>query len=103
MANRRDQHPFYFENGGTMNEESASVVTRHLKNLAIQIDGEFAATVTVMVRLDPSLSFVPLSSVMSPDIVYPPNDASYSDVKLTITDYVSGQVVAKLVGRTSQE
>lgn len=104
MANRRDVHSFFFETlGGEGDEESAPIIARHLKNTAIQISGTFEADVSVMTRIDPALDFSELAALTAPGFVFPTNDASMHDYKVVIDNYVSGTVVAKLVGRTSQE
>jgi hypothetical protein len=107
MANRRDPHWFKFgEDYATTasgDGDSAPIVTRHLKNLMIQVDGEFQADITVKTRLDPSLSYLDLVTLSAPGFVAVPNDASMSDVTVVVSGYVSGSIRALLVGRTSQE
>lgn len=107
MATRRDKHWFKFgvnfATSAAADGDSAPIVTSHLKNLMIQIAGTFTADVTIKTRLDPSLEFVELSTISAGALVAMPNDAPVSDVMITVSNWVSGEVSALLVGRTSQE
>lgn len=107
MANRRDKHWAKFgpsfATTASADGDSESIVTSHLKNLAIQVGGTFVADVTIKVRLDPSLELIEIATVSAASLVPIPNDAAVSDVMITISGYVSGGVKALLVGRTAQE
>ncbi len=103
MARRRDPHPFKMAADGQGDGTSERVITRHLKNVGIQIDGTFQADVSVQTRLAPALSFIEITQVSGPALVPIPNDMPVYDVQLVVTNYVSGEIEGLLVGRTSQE
>lgn len=106
MANRRDKHSFKTSSDSTVFDadgDSKRVITRHLKNCVIQVNGTFSADVTVMTRVDTSFAFVELGTLSGPGMIAIPNDAPVEDVKIAVSGYVSGELSAILVGRTSQE
>jgi hypothetical protein len=107
MAARRDKHVFKF--GGSFAQTatgdgtSEPVITSHLRNLLIQVNGTFEADVSVQTRVDPSLDFLELSQLSAPGFVSIPNDAPVSDVQIVVSNYVSGSIKCVIVGRTAQE
>ncbi len=105
MANRRDPHTFCFGNAlsATANGDSEPIIARHLKNVVVQIDGTFVATVSVRTRVESTLSFIEIAAVTAKALVPIPNDAAVHDVMLVVSGYVSGSLTGTLVGRTSQE
>ena len=94
---RNDSLPFSFtDDDGEANEVSKTIIGGHYWGHVIQIDGTFVADVTVEVRVSASLGFAPLTTVSGQAIV--PIGYPVHSVRLTITNYVSGQVVAAYAG-----
>lgn len=94
---RNDPLPFKFENDdGEGNETSYAIVVGHYWGHAIQIDGTFTASVTVQVRLSQNLGYVDLQTVTGKALVAIGHPVE--SVRLVISGYSSGQVVAAYAG-----
>lgn len=94
---RNDPLPFVFETSdGEANETSAPIVAGHYWGHVVQIDGTFAADVTVQVRVSNSLSYADVQTVSGPAII--PIGYPIQSVRLVIANYTSGQVVAAYAG-----
>lgn len=103
MSHRRDKYTVKFPTNGTANEIGELPPLVALRNIAIQVDGEFTADVALEVKLAPELSFVELTTVSTPSFLSIPNDAPIYAARLVISNYVDGAVVAVAVGRTAQD
>lgn len=94
---RNDPLPFTFvADDGEANETSTPIITGHYWGHAIQIDGTFVADVTVEVRLSQSLGFIAMQTVSDKALI--PIGHPIESVRLTIANYVSGQVVGAYAG-----
>lgn len=81
---------------GTTNPESVG----HLRQLAVQIDGTFTASIKIQGRLHPSLGMVDLATVSAPGITA--ITTPVSDIQLTVSGYASGTIVAWFAGFNAQ-
>lgn len=103
MSNRRDPYFFTLPNDGQADGIGTVPPIAYLRNIAIQIDGTFVADISLEVQLVPALSFVELATTSAPTLLTIPNDAPVHQIRLVVSNYVSGQIVAALVGRTARD
>lgn len=69
----------------------------HLRDVAVQVDGTFVATIQIQGRLHPSLGFVNIGSpITTPSIVA--ITLPVSDLQLVVSGYGSGTVKAYVAG-----
>jgi len=82
---------------GSANEESKSVHVNGWQDINVQVWGTFAATVTLQGRVHEDADWAPLHVWSSAGSVFPVS-GSFTDLRLVITNWASGQVFGGVKG-----
>jgi hypothetical protein len=103
MAHPRHEQAIPFpDNGGAADEVSPDVIVAGYKNVGVQIEGTFTATVIIRGRLSASASFQQLTSVTGPTLYAIPNDMALQAIQVEIDNHTGGTVEALFAGRLAQ-